>query len=79
MILQFKDGRCKRATFAAESFYLGALSTVHDRFELSVASFRILKLKCLYGQVYFMTDLSERRLVKLSFPIVLLCLESLLE
>lgn len=35
----------------------------NDRFELSVASFPILKLKCLYGHVCFMTDLSERRLV----------------
>lgn len=35
----------------------------NDRFELSVASFPILKLKCLDGHVCFMTDLSERRLV----------------
>ena len=34
-----------------------------DRFELSLASFPILKLKCLYGHVCFMTDLSERRIV----------------
>ena len=33
-----------------------------DRFELSLASFPILKLKCLYGHVCFMTDLSERRI-----------------
>lgn len=35
----------------------------NDRFELSGANFPILKLKCLYGHVCFMTDLSERRLV----------------
>lgn len=35
----------------------------NDRFELSLASFSILKLKCLYGHVCFMGDLSERRLV----------------
>lgn len=35
----------------------------NDRFELSVASFPILKLKCLYGHVCSMTDLSERQLV----------------
>jgi len=35
----------------------------NDRFELSVDSFPILKLKCLYRHVCFMMDLSERRLV----------------
>ena len=41
-------------------------------FQLTVAGFPILKLKCVYGHVSFLKDLSERRLVALPDSNVLL-------
>jgi len=54
---------CEIEIFRQNRFIWVHCINQNDRFELSVPSFPILKLKCLYGHVCFMTDLSEQRLV----------------
>ena len=63
VIFQFKDtvvkAPCDIKIFHQNPFIWVHCLDLNNRFELSLASFPILKLKCLYGHVCFTMDLSE--------------------
>lgn len=54
---------CDVEIFRKNSLVMIHCLDLNARFELSVKSFPILQLKCIYGHISFMTDLSERRVV----------------
>ncbi|KAL9960994.1 hypothetical protein ACROYT_G029868 [Oculina patagonica] len=54
---------CDVEIFRKNSLLMIHCLDLNARCELSVKSFPILQLKCIYGHISFMTDLSERRVV----------------
>ena len=54
---------CDVEIFRKTSLVMIHCLDLNARFEVSVKSFPILQLKCIYGHISFMTDLSERRVV----------------
>ena len=70
MILLVQDGRRGEKAVRREAIQDNRYVWLHcidleSRFELTVKSFPLLKVKLVYGHFSFMWDLSERRLVML--------------
>ena len=54
---------CDVEIFRKNSLVMIHCLDLNARFEVSVKSFPVLQLKCIYGHTSFTTDLSERRVV----------------